>query len=119
MHQAEDLSRWASDIMAYVSAEAIENGKHWNGYKLVEGRSVRKFNADDATIEEAAKAAGYSDIYNRSLITLSAFEKLMGKHDFQQILGGFVVKPVGKLTLVPESDKRLELTVTNNNDFDD
>ena len=119
MHQAEDLSRWASDIMAYASAEAIENGKHWNGYKLVEGRSVRKFNADDATIEEAAKAAGYSDIYNRSLITLSAFEKLMGKHDFQQILGGFVVKPAGKLTLVPESDKRPEVTVTNNNDFDD
>lgn len=119
MTRADELSRWASDIMAYASAEAIENGKHWNGYKLVEGRSVRKFNADDTTIAEAAKAAGYSDIYNRSLITLTAFEKLMGKQDFQQILGGYVVKPAGKLTLVPESDKKPEVTVTNNNDFDD
>lgn len=119
MQQAEELSRWASDIMAYASAEAIENGKHWAGYKLVEGRSVRKFSVDDNTIAEAAKAAGYTDIYNHSLITLTAFEKLMGKDAFQQILGEFVTKPAGKLTLVPESDKRPEVTVTNTNDFNE
>lgn len=119
MHKADELSKWASDVMAFASAEAIEKGKHWKGYKLVEGRSTRKFNVDDDTVAEAAKAAGYHDIYNKSLITLTAFEKLMGKEDFKKVLGGFVTKPAGKLTLVPESDKRPEVTVTDVNDFDE
>lgn len=119
MQKADELSKWASDVMAFASAEAIEKGKHWKGYKLVEGRSTRKFNVDDDTVAEAAKAAGYHDIYNKSLITLTAFEKLMGKEDFKKVLGGFVTKPAGKLTLVPESDKRPEVTVTDVNDFDE
>ena len=119
MSKAEALGQWVSDVMAYASAQAIENGKHWDGYKIVEGRSVRKFSAPDDTIAEAAKEAGYTDIYNRSLITLTAFEKLMGKDTFQEVLGKYVTKPAGKLTLVPVSDKRPEVTVTNLDDFND
>lgn len=119
MQKADELSKWASDVMAFASVEAIEKGKHWKGYKLVEGRYTRKFNVDDDTVAEAAKAAGYHDIYNKSLITLTAFEKLMGKEDFKKVLGGFVTKPAGKLTLVPESDKRPEVTVTDVNDFNE
>ena len=115
MEKADELSKWASDVMAYAQAEAIENGKHWNGYKLVEGRSVRKF-SDEAKVEAAAKEAGYTDIYNKSLITLTAFEKLMGKETFAEILGQYVTKPAGKLTLVPVSDKRPEVTVNTVND---
>ena len=112
MAQADELSRWASDVMAYATAAAIEEGRHFEGYKLVEGRSVRKFTDTDA-VEQAAKDAGYTDIYNRTLITLTAFEKLMGKEVFQEILGQYVEKPKGKLTLVPVSDKRPEVTITN------
>lgn len=119
MQKADELSKWASDVMAFASVEAIEKGKHWKGYKLVEGRYTRKFNVDDDTVAEAAKAAGYHDIYNKSLITLTAFEKMMGKEDFKKVLGGYVTKPAGKLTLVPESDKRPEVTVTDVNDFNE
>lgn len=115
MEQADELSKWASDVMAYAQAEAIENGKHWNGYKLVEGRSTRRF-TDEKKVEEAAKGAGYTDIYNKSLITLTAFEKLMGKDTFKEVLGSYVTKPAGKLTLVPVSDKRPEVTVNTVND---
>lgn len=115
MEKADELSKWASDVMAYAQAEAIENGKHWNGYKLVEGRSTRRF-IDEKKVEEAAKGAGYTDIYNKSLITLTAFEKLMGKDTFKEVLGSFVTKPAGKLTLVPVSDKRPEVTVNTVND---
>lgn len=115
MEKANELSKWASDVMAYAQAEAIENGKHWNGYKLVEGRSTRRF-IDEKKVEEAAKGAGYTDIYNKSLITLTAFEKLMGKDTFKEVLGSFVTKPAGKLTLVPVSDKRPEVTVNTVND---
>lgn len=115
MQQAEELSRWASDVMAYATAAAIEDGRHFEGYKIVEGRSVRKF-TDSAAVEQAAKEAGYTDIYNKSLITLTAFEKLMGKEVFQNVLGQYVEKPKGKLTLVPVSDKRPEVTITNVDD---
>lgn len=115
MEKADELSKWASDVMVYVQAEAIENGKHWNGYKLVEGRSTRRF-TDEKKVEEAAKGAGYTDIYNKSLITLTAFEKLMGKETFKEVLGSYVTKPAGKLTLVPVSDKRPEVTVNTVND---
>lgn len=115
MAKADELSKWASDVMAYAQAEAIENGKRWNGYKLVEGRAVRKF-SDEAKVEAAAKEAGYTDIYNKSLITLTAFEKLMGKEKFAEILGSYVTKPAGKLTLVPVGDKRPEVTVNTVND---
>ena len=119
MAKADSLSKWAADVMAYATAQAIEQGKHFDNWKVVEGRSVRKFNASDEAIEEAAKAAGYTDIYNRSLITLTAFEKLMGKDTFQDVLGGFVEKPAGKLTLVPTTDKRPEVVITHNDDFND
>ena len=112
MQQADELSRWASDVMAFASAAAINEGRHFEGYKIVEGRSVRKF-TDAAAVEKAAKEAGYTDIYNKTLITLTAFEKLMGKDTFQEILGQYVEKPQGKLTLVPVSDKRPEVTLTN------
>lgn len=115
MEKADELSKWTSDVMAYAQAEAIENGKHWNGYKLVEGRSTRRF-IDEKKVEEAAKGAGYTDIYNKSLITLTAFEKLMGKDTFKEVLGSYVTKPAGKLTLVPVSDKRPEVTVNTVND---
>lgn len=115
MEKAAELSKWASDVMAYAQAEAIENGKHWNGYKLVEGRSTRRF-IDEKKVEEAAKGAGYTDIYNKSLITLTAFERLMGKDTFNEVLGSYVTKPAGKLTLVPVSDKRPEVTVNTVND---
>lgn len=115
MQQAEELSRWASDVMAYATAAAIEDGRHFEGYKIVEGRSVRKF-TDAAAVEKVAKDAGYTDIYNKSLITLTAFEKLMGKEVFQDVLGPYVEKPKGKLTLVPVSDKRPEVTITNVDD---
>ena len=37
----------------------------------------------------------------------------MGKDVFQDVLGPYVEKPKGKLTLVPVSDKRPEVTITN------
>lgn len=115
MGQADELSRWASDVMAYATAAAIEDGRHFDGYKIVEGRSNRKF-TDTAAVEKAAKEAGYTDIYNKTMITLTAFEKLMGKEVFQKVLGAYVEKPKGKLTLVPVSDKRPEVTIANVND---
>jgi hypothetical protein len=119
MIKADELSTWVNDVMAYATAAAIENGVHFDGFKVVEGRSNRRF-TDTKAVEQAAKDAGYTDIYQKSLITLTAFEKLMGKDTFNEVLGGFVEKPKGKLTLVPVSDKRPEVYVnTVEDEFND
>ncbi len=119
MPKANELSKWCDDIMAYAQARAIE-GKKWPGYKIVEGRSVRKF-TNEAAVEEAAKQAGFTDIYQpKMLLTLTAMEKLMGKDKFKEILGEYVTRTQGKLSLVPESDKRQEVVIASvGKEFDD
>lgn len=100
-----DLIKWANGILAYATDAAVNHGKAWKGFKVVEGRSVRKYKDEDAVAREA-KAAGYTDIFDKKLIPLTQMEKLMGKEVFAKILGGFIEKPPGKSTLVPLADKR-------------
>ena len=108
----DDLTRWAEEIKAYAQDAALNHGKQWHGYKVVEGRSVRKYSNEDAVVE-AANAAGYHDIFRKTLLPITEMEKLMGKQEFQTILGGLIVKPAGKPTLVPASDKRPAITSAN------
>lgn len=112
-----DLTSWANEIMAYATDAVVNHGKQWPGFKVVEGRSNRKY-TDEEAVAEAAKNAGYRDIYKQSLITITEMEKLMGKPKFNEILGGLVMKPPGKPTLVPVSDKRPEMNTSSaKNDF--
>lgn len=112
-----DLTKWADGILAYATDAAVNHGKEWNGFKVVEGRSVRKYK-DEELVAQAAKDHGYTDIYRQSLITMTEMQKLMGKKQFDQILGDLIVKPQGKPTLVPVTDKRPAMNVTNaNNEF--
>ena len=109
--KADELSKWAADVYAFAQDEAIIHGKQWPGYKVVEGRSNRKYTSDE-DVMSAATQAGYKDIYKRSLIGITEMERLMGKDNFNRILGALVYKPNGKLTLVPDSDKRESITNT-------
>lgn len=95
---------------AYALSQAVNQGKHWDGFKLVDGRSVHKYK-DENAVAEAAATAGYADIYDRRPITLTAMERLMGKKTFNEVLGDLVFKPVGKPTLVPDTDKRPALDI--------
>lgn len=112
LSKLSDLTKWANDIVAYATDAAINHGKEWSGFKVVEGRSNRKYKDEDK-VAEVAKANGYKDIYRTSLITLTEMEKLMGKQKFKDILGDFIIKPPGKPTLVPLSDKRQALNVSS------
>ena len=108
----ESLSKWANELMAYAQDAAINHGKVWHGYKLVESRTNRKY-IDEAAVIAAAHDAGYSDIFKKSLISITEMERLMGKKTFKEILGAFVEKPQGKPTLVPASDKRPAITTAD------
>ena len=111
LSKLDDLQKWAKDIFAYAQEAAVNHGKQWDGFKLVASRSNRKYTDEDAVAKAAVKA-GYKDIYRKSLITITEMEKLMGKKTFAEVLGGLVIKPQGKPTLVPASDKRAALNVT-------
>lgn len=100
------LVQWYKDLEAYAT-EALLAGKEIPGWKLVAGRSNRAFTDQDAAIQ-AVIAAGYDEalVYDRKPKTLSELEKLMGKAEFAEKIGGYVIKPPGKPTLAPASDKR-------------
>ena len=103
----DELIAWASDIRDYALQAAI-GGKHWTGYKLVEGRSNRKY-TDERAVVAAVRAAGY-DPYEHKVLGVTAMTTMLGKKQFNDILGGLVTKPQGKPTLVPDSDKRPAMT---------
>lgn len=107
-----DLTKWANEITTYALDTALNHGKEWNGFKVVQGRSVRKYR-DEAAVAEAAKEAGYKDIYRQSLIPLTEMQRLMGKDRFEEILGGLITKAPGRPTLVPKSDRRPAMNVSN------
>lgn len=114
-----DLTKWANEITAYATEAAIRHGKEWNGFKVVEGRSNRKYR-DEQLVAEAVKEHGYTDIYRQSLIPMTEMQKLMGKSAFEEILGDLIYKPPGKPTLVPNTDKRPAMNVTNaENEFNE
>ena len=113
-----DLTKWANEITAYATEAAIHHGKEWNGFKVVEGRSNRKYR-DELLVAEAAREHGYTDIYRQTLIPMTEMQKLMGKSAFEEILGDLIYNPPGKPILVPNTDKRPAMNVTNaENEFD-
>jgi len=99
----EGLISWASDIKDYALQAAV-SGKQWHGWKLVAGRSNRKY-TDETAVAATVSAAGFYP-YEHSVLGITAMTSLVGKQRFEELLGNFITKPQGKPTLVPESDKR-------------
>lgn len=115
----DDLTKWANEITAYAQDAAVNHGKVWRGFKLVESRTNRRY-TDEEAVAQAANAAGYHDIYKKSLIPITEMERLMGKKTFAEVIGSLVEKPKGRPTLVPASDKRPAIVSTGaEQDFTD
>jgi len=113
--QVDELVSWASDIKDYALKAALA-GKQWQNWKMVEGRSNRKYANEDA-VANAVSSAGF-DPYERKVLGITAMTTLLGKSRFEEILGGLIEKPQGKPTLVPASDKRPAIT-TAQQDFNE
>ena len=111
LEKADKLVSWVNDIKDYALSQALA-GKRWRGWKLVEGRSTRKY-TDENAVAEAVKANG-ADPYEHKVLGLTAMQKLLGKKQFEELLGGLIYKPQGKPTLVPELDKRPEWSSAEN-----
>lgn len=115
LERIDTLVTWATDIKDYAFNEALK-GKKWKGWKLVAGRSNRKY-ADETAVATAVQAIGI-DPFEKKLLTITELQKKMGKAKFEEIVGKYIIKPEGKPTLVVETDKRPEITVNSaENDF--
>ncbi len=99
----DDLIAWANDIKDYALQQAI-SGTEYPGFKVVEGKSNRKF-TDENAVASIVTEAGF-DPYEKKLMGITAMTSLLGKKKFNELLAGCITKPPGKPTLVPESDKR-------------
>ncbi len=115
---ADGLQSWVADVQAYALDQAANHGKEWPGFKLVESRGYRRY-ANEKEVAEVLLAAGYDEeqIYTKNLLGITAMEKLVGKKQFNEILGTLIIKPPGKPKLAPESDKRPAIKSTAEIDF--
>lgn len=104
--RGQTLVQWYNDLEKYA-LNALLNGEEIAGWKVVAGRSNRTFTDTDAALA-AVIAAGYDEslVYERKPKTLTGLEELMGKEEFAEKIGQYVVKPLGKPTLALMSDKR-------------
>lgn len=114
LRKAELLAHWVKDVTDFALTEAVNRGKKWEGWKLVEGRSNRKY-TDEDKVAETLKEAGYDEaaLYEKKLYGITAMEKTIGKKKFNELLSGLIEKPAGKPVLVPESDSRPEIKSTD------
>ena len=108
--QGQDVAKWLSDLQDCALQECLA-GRDVPGWKAVEGRSTRKWTDMDAAfgrlIESGINAAV---LWERKPVTLAQIEKIVGKKDFAECVGEYVVKEPGKPALVQESDNRPAIT---------
>ena len=113
LERADALTAWAADVKEYSLSEALK-GRKWNGYKVVEGRSNRKY-TDEKMAAAVVKKAGKDPYSEPKILGITEMTKMLGgKKKFDELLSKYVCKPQGKPTLVPESDKRKEWSSAEN-----
>lgn len=111
LRRTADFKSWLTEVNDMALSEAVNNNKKWPGFKLVEGRSNRKYSDEDAVANKLS-AAGFKDetIFKpKELLGITDMEKAITKKVFATELEDLVIKPPGKPTLVPVEDKRVEI----------
>lgn len=100
---------WIKDFRSYAEKQAL-NGQKFPGWKLVRGKKPNRRWADPEEVRAQLLRAGYApgQIETTSLKPVGEIEKTIGAKAFRALVGGLVAQGEGRLTLVPESDKRLE-----------
>lgn len=111
---ADRITEWINDVKEFALAQALD-GMEYEHFKLVEGRSVRKYTNEDDVAKVILKA-GY-DPYEKKLRGITSMTALLGKKKFDELLDGLLCKPEGKPTLVPKSDKHPAMKNTAEHDF--
>jgi hypothetical protein len=105
---------WLDAVEGHIK-ERVEGGKDFAGYKLVNGRSSRRW-TDDEQAEVVLTGALKEAAYETKILSVAKAEKVLGKSKLD-LLEGLVVRSSGKPTLVKETDPRPSIGVSTD-DFD-
>jgi hypothetical protein len=105
------LARLWADSQEESLLANLQAGVPCSGFKLVRGRSNRKWaDEDEAAKWLAARGLKEKERYNFTVIGIPAAEKIVGGMNLttklQNSFNRLIVKPEGKLTYAPETDKR-------------
>lgn len=106
----DNLEDWVKDIKAYALEKALK-GHKWQDFKLVEGRSDRKYR-DEEEVVKKVRELGFNP-FEEKLLGITAMTKLLGKKVFDENISDLLEKSKGKLTLVSIDDKREEVKIDN------
>lgn len=111
LEKGEDVAKWLEKLKEYALKECLA-GKAVPGWKAVEGKGGREWAEIDKAFDRLIKSglAPEEMLWERKPLTAPQTEKLIGKRDFQESVGEFVIKKPGKPALVKESDKRPAIT---------
>lgn len=105
--KADQITSWVNAVNAYVLDKLLKKEK-FEGYKLVKGRSTRKFTNTEALVVKL-KEKGFKDediLSQPKILGITAIEKLIGKKNFETELSDFITKTEPKPSIAPASDKR-------------
>lgn len=104
--RSEMLTKWVDAVAGYALATAVSGEKAWPGYKVVQGRTNRKYNSE-VIVAQKLKEKGFTDIYKApALLAMGEMEKKLTKPVFKEIVEPLLIKPDGAPTLVKETDAR-------------
>lgn len=106
----DSVISYCEDIKAYCLKKAVEGTRKWKGYKLVESATKRKI-TDEVAVVKILTDNGYDPYAPRKLMSISDLQKLVGKAQFNDLIGDYVTKPKGQAVLAPESDAREEIII--------
>jgi hypothetical protein len=108
LERSADIKAFLSDIETWVF-RTIEKGRTLKGWKLVNGRSIRKWGVSEEDVKAfiVPLLKNTDDTYTKKIISPAQAEKKLGAKikkdsEFQKL----ITKPEGKPTLVKETDKR-------------
>ena len=101
------MVKWASNVKSFALERAL-SGVQFPSYKLVEGKSSRKY-TDESAVAKIVSEAGFNP-FVKKLVGVKEMTRRLGKKRFDELLGGMIVRPGGKPELVPANDDRPELS---------
>ncbi len=107
----EDVVKYQKDLQDWALSECLA-GKEVPGWKAVEGRGSREWTDMDQAFEKLLRSGITEEpmLWEKKPLTLAQIEKMIGKKDFADAVGDYIVKKPGKPALVKETDKREAIT---------
>lgn len=115
MNNKSLIETWLKSVETYVK-DKIESGEDFKGWKLVHGRSTRKWNDEEKAERLLRRLLGAANAYTKKLLTAPQAEKALGKEDKHRIKK-LIFKPDGAPVLVSENDKRETIKIITAKDF--